>query len=339
MTATAIAVQPQQATLAAAPGCAFVADVRGVVRLLCNLSGFGRRSVLDRWLSPRVVAQRIEVVADDGETMTVEVSGAGRPVLLIHGLGGSRRDWDAAVEHLSLGHRVHTLDLRGHGSRARSTARPTLEQMARDVALVIDRLGLERPLLAGHSMGALVVMKYIQDHGAGRVSGICLIDQSPRITVDAQWRLGLFGTLTRSQIDAAMTRLRCDFVETVIAEVASRLAPLRRACGADGMAGRAVRWMLARVRDAIGVTPVLSMLESLAHADFRHVVENVTVPALVVLGGASHHYGGLGLGDYYREALARGSVTTYAASAHSPHRQEPERFAADLTAFAARHCE
>jgi pimeloyl-ACP methyl ester carboxylesterase len=308
------------------------------VWLLCNLSGFGARSLLDRWLSPRVVAQRVEVAADDGETITVEVSGAGKPLLLIHGLGGSRRDWDDAVEHLSRGHRVHTLDLRGHGSRATSTALPTLEQMARDIAVVIERLGLDRPVLAGHSMGALVVMKYIHDHGPDKISGVCLIDQSPRITVDEQWRLGLFGTLTRAQIESALARLRCDFVETVVAEVAARLAPLRRACRPDGLAGRALRWTLARMRDAIGIAPVLSILDSLARADLRRVVENLSVPALVVLGGASHHYGGLPLADYYRNSLARGTVTTYAASAHSPHRQEPERFAADLSAFATLIC-
>ena len=37
--------------------------------------------------------------------------------------------------------------------------------MARDIELVIDRLCLERPLLVGHSLGALVVMQYIQDCG------------------------------------------------------------------------------------------------------------------------------------------------------------------------------
>jgi pimeloyl-ACP methyl ester carboxylesterase len=271
-----------------------VRNLRGVVRLALNLSG----GWLDRVGSPRVVAERITLATEDGETMTVKVSGAGRPLLLLHGLGGSHHDWDAAVESLARTHRVYTLDLRGHGARAGRDAQPTLERMARDVALVIERLALERPVLAGHSMGALVVMQYLKLYGADPLAGVCLIDQSPRLTVDTGWGLGLFGTLTTAQLHGLLARLR-------------RL--LRR-------------------------TPLLSMLESLAGADFRDVIAALPLPVLIVLGGASHHYGGLPLGGYYRETLARACVATYDASAHSPHREEPQRFAADLAAFVERHC-
>src|SRR5947199_355372 len=82
--------------------------------------------------SPRAVARRIELIGADGTTITVEVSGAGRPMLLVHGLGGSHHDWDATVECLARSHRVYTLDLGGHGARAAVDARPTLQTMARD---------------------------------------------------------------------------------------------------------------------------------------------------------------------------------------------------------------
>ncbi len=321
----------------AAPGrgFSFVANLAGAVEALRNLSGWGRTAWLDRLLSPRTVAQHIELGTADGETLTVECSGAGRPVLLVHGLGGSRRDWDATVALLARTHRVVTLDLRGHGARAAAHARPTLESMARDVALVIERLSLDQPLLVGHSMGALVIMQYLREHGAGRLGGVCFVDQSPRITTDAQWRLGLFGTLTREQLQRALARLRGDFVETVVAEAGLRLSPFRSA--GRGLFGRSVRRLLARLHAAIGVAPLLSILQSLADSDFRDVIGRLSLPTLVVLGGASHHYRGLPLADYYRAALAQGTVTTFPACAHSPHREDPARFAAELAAFARRH--
>lgn len=333
---TTTALQQSQAALGAAPGFSLVADFRGMVRVLRNLSGFGRRSWLDRLFSPRVVARRIELATVDGETVTVEVSGAGRPLLLVHGLGGSHHDWDAAIESLARTHRVYTFDLRGHGARASANARPTLETMAHDVALVIDKLSLDRPLLAGHSMGALVVMQYLRDHGADKLSGLCFVDQSPCITTDAQWQLGLFGTLTRDQLHIALARLRSDFVETVIAEALSRLERLPRA--ERGLLSRTLRRLVAGLRDVVGVAPVLSILESLADSDFRDVIGCIPVPTLVVLGGASQHYGGLPLADYYLAALAHGTVITYDACAHSPHRQAPMDFANDLMDFAARQC-
>lgn len=187
-------------------------------------------------------------------------------------------------------------------------------------------------------MGALVVMKYLQDHGAAAIAGVCLIDQSPRITTDEQWRLGLFGSLTRGQLNDMLARLRGDFVDTVATELLGKLAPPKRAGARETLAARLARWMVAALVRNKGVEHVLSMLESLADADFRDVIARVKVPTMVVLGGASHHYGGLPLGQYYRDTLPDGTVRLYEQAAHSPHRQEPARFAADLVAFAAKRC-
>ena len=331
-TVTTLQVVPQLA--GTDPGFAPVSSLTSAIRVLRNLSGFGRKSRFDRLLSPRAVAQRIELMGADGTTITVEVSGAGSPMLLVHGLGGSHHDWDAAVECLARSHRVYTLDLGGHGARAAIEARPTLQTMARDVTLVIERLMIERPLLAGHSMGALVIMQYLREHGADRVAGVCIVDQSPLITTDEQWQLGLFGTLTREQLHGAVVRLGADFVETVVSEALVRLGRFRRAD--RGVLGRVVRGLLARFRDAMGVAPLLSILKSLADSDFRDVIDGLSVPTLVVLGGESRHYRGLPLAAYYQAVLARGAVATFADCGHSPHREAPARFAAELAAFAAR---
>ena len=56
---------------------------------------------------------------------------------------------------------VHAWDARGHGATganpAPGTEPPTVERMARDLKQVIDHLGLESPLMVGHSMGALTL--------------------------------------------------------------------------------------------------------------------------------------------------------------------------------------
>lgn len=327
-------LQPAPELAATGPGFSLVSSLTGAIGVLRNLSGFGRKSRLDRLLSPRAVAQRIELMGADGTMITVEVSGAGRSMLLVHGLGGSHHDWDAIVERLARSHRVYTLDMSGHGARASADARPTLQTMARDVALVIERLMIDRPLLAGHSMGALVIMQYLREHGADRVGGVCFVDQSPLITTDAQWQLGLFGTLTREQLHGAMVRLGADFVETVVTEAVARLGRFRRAD--RGMLGRLVRGLLGRFRDATGVAPLLSILQSLADSDFRDVIGGLSVPTLVVLGAESKHYRGLPLAAYYQAALAHGTVATLSECGHSPHREAPARFAAELAAFAAR---
>jgi pimeloyl-ACP methyl ester carboxylesterase len=323
---------------APSPGFALVSDVADVARALGNLSGLAAASLIGRFVPRRMPARRLEVQLASGETIAVQVAGAGRPVLMVHGLGGSLHDWDDAVEGLAHRHAIHRFDLLGHGERAGTERNPSLQEMAHDVAQVIDSLALERPLLVGHSMGALVVMRYLQDHGEARIAGVCLIDQSPRITTDEHWKLGLFGSLTRAQVQHTLARLRDDFAETVATEILTRLLPQKQAAAPDALAGRLVRWMLVKMARGSGADRVLSMIESLAEADFREVIARLSVPTMVVLGGLSNHYGGLPLGQYYRDTLSDGTVRTYRKAAHSPHRQEADRFAKDLAAFAAKRC-
>jgi non-heme chloroperoxidase len=319
------------------PAFALVSGVAGAARVLRNLSGIGAGGLIGKRALHGSAARRIDVTLASGETIVVQAAGQGRPVLMVHGLGGSHQDWDGAVDGLASHHRIHRFDLLGHGERAATKRNPTLQQMADDVAQVIAGLGLTRPLLVGHSMGALVVMKYLQDHGAGAIAGVCLVDQSPRITTDEHWRLGLFGSLTRAQLHDALGRLRGNFVETVATELLAKVAT-KQGGSRQAVAGRLIRWVVAKLARSCGVDHVLSMLESLADADFRDVIAQVNVPTMVVLGGASHHYGGLPLGQYYRDTLPDGTVRMYKQASHSPHRQEPGRFAADLAAFAAKRC-
>jgi pimeloyl-ACP methyl ester carboxylesterase len=296
-----------------------VSDVRALVRVIGNLSGLGR-SFFDPLLTPSV-AQRMTLTAAHGESLCVNSYGAGPPVVLVHGLGGSRHDWNAAAQCLAAGYRVITLDLRGHGSRAAVNERPTLSSLARDIGLVIDRLCPEPPLLVGHSLGALVVMQYIKECGTKGLAGVCFVDQSPRITNDTHWRLGLFGSVTRAQLESIVAHLKGALDAFVD-------GPRGRMVAAGVVFGAVVAKLHERI------APVLSIVESLIPTDFRDVVARLPVPALVVLGGDSHHYGGLPLAEYYETTLPQGTVLTYSDSSHSPHRHDPRRFAADLGIFA-----
>ena len=338
MTANAATVGSNQATFGAArkqSGFVAIGSIAGALDVLRNLSG-GRRerhapAVLRKFTSNPVA---VEFVTAEGEAMTTHVCGSGRPMVLVHGLGGSHHDWDKVVGLLARHYRVYTLDARGHGARVDAGGRsPTLVDMARDLASLIDRLGLVRPVLVGHSMGALTVMQYLQDFGSAQLAGVCFVDQSPRIVTDASWHLGLFGSYTHSQHQAIVSRLKGNFVETIVGELAPRLSPRVRAlCEGGRWAGRMLRRFLANIR----IDRLLGVLECLGECDFRQVINGLSLPVLVVLGGCSNHYAGLPLAEYYEQHLTRGEIRTYPGAAHSPHKQEPVRFANDLLDFAAR---
>lgn len=89
--------------------------------------------------------------------MALEALGDGPPVLILHGLFGSGRNWRSVARALSATHRVLAVDLRNHGSSTWADSMSYLD-MAEDVRRLIRRQGLTQPLLVGHSIGDKVAM-------------------------------------------------------------------------------------------------------------------------------------------------------------------------------------
>lgn len=84
--------------------------------------------------------------------------GAGDPVVLLHGLSGSQRWWRYTVPALAREYEVHVLDLVGHGRSRRAPRQPTIPEMAALVRAWIERIGIDRPHLVGHSMGGQIAI-------------------------------------------------------------------------------------------------------------------------------------------------------------------------------------
>ena len=87
-----------------------------------------------------------------------EFGEGGRPLVVMHGLFGSARNWTAIARKLAETHRVFALDLRNHGASPRATSM-TYAEMADDVAEFIAARGLEAPVVMGHSMGGKIAMR------------------------------------------------------------------------------------------------------------------------------------------------------------------------------------
>ena len=100
--------------------------------------------------------------------------GNGPPLVFVHGLAGSSRWWRANTRLLSKHFTVYLVDLPGFG-RSRATGRGPLAELVASLPGWLDRHGLERVHLVGHSMGG-----YIASHLAAtrpeRVGRLALID-------------------------------------------------------------------------------------------------------------------------------------------------------------------
>lgn len=129
--------------------------------------------------------------------LAISVVGDGRPVVFVNGFGSYKEIWTAQVAAFSRGVQTVCFDYHGQGESAGVMA-TNLEQLAADLAHVIRQQKLVRPLLVGHSMGASVIWAMRRQYPELMVSGIMVVDQSPKMINDAQWRYGYRGLTART---------------------------------------------------------------------------------------------------------------------------------------------
>jgi pimeloyl-ACP methyl ester carboxylesterase len=90
--------------------------------------------------------------------------GSGPPLLLVHGLMVTGEMFEPVLAHLATRHRVIVPDLRGHG-RSRGLPPPyTAAQLARDLANVLDHLGIDSSAIFGYSQGGAIAQQLVLDY-------------------------------------------------------------------------------------------------------------------------------------------------------------------------------
>jgi pimeloyl-ACP methyl ester carboxylesterase len=88
-----------------------------------------------------------------------EVEGDDPPVLLVHGLGCDHTYFAPQFEHFARqGQRVVAVDLRGHGMSDKPHQSYTVQVFSDDLAWMCAQIGLEKPVVIGHSMGGVIVL-------------------------------------------------------------------------------------------------------------------------------------------------------------------------------------
>lgn len=187
-----------------------VATAAGVVALRT-----AEHALLDRWASePRPAradadlgatlvdqARSRHVTTDDGARLRLLEWGTGRPIMLIHGITANSEDWLPVLPRLlAAGHRVITVDQRGHGGSTLGTNACDTERLAADVVQILDELDVHDVVVAGHSLGGYVALAAAALHPdavRNRVKALVLLgaphtgrglpEVSTLLTVAAPW--------------------------------------------------------------------------------------------------------------------------------------------------------
>ncbi len=117
----------------------------------------------------------VDLVRDD-VVLAYDDAGTGYPPLVfVHGAACNRRYWYQQVPRFCAAHRVVAVDLRGHGESFAPSERYTVRLFADDLASTCTQLGIDSPVVIGHSLGGLVALDFASVY-PGRVAAAALID-------------------------------------------------------------------------------------------------------------------------------------------------------------------
>jgi non-heme chloroperoxidase len=120
------------------------------------------------------------ITLKDGTQIYFKDWGTGQPIVFHHGWPLSADDWDAQMMFfLALGYRVIAHDRRGHGRSTQTVTGNDMVTYASDVDELVTALGLTNAIHVGHSTGGGEVIRYVAQHGKGRVAKAAIISAIP----------------------------------------------------------------------------------------------------------------------------------------------------------------
>lgn len=109
-----------------------------------------------------------------------EEYGQGEPLLLLHGLGSSTRDWQPQLEAFKQDFRVIAVDIRGHGKSSKPPAPYSIQQFADDITGLMDALDIAAAHVIGWSMGGGIAFQMAVSNPE-RLLSLTIVNSSPEV--------------------------------------------------------------------------------------------------------------------------------------------------------------
>jgi 3-oxoadipate enol-lactonase len=191
--------------------------------------------------------------------------GRGRPLVLVHGIGGDHRSWRGLVPHLAMERRVLAYDVRGHGGTSLGGADGTLRQLGEDLLALLDALRLERADVCGFSLGGTIVLQ-------AAILAPARVDR-------------LVAVATSSRVGRAARQWYSDHAAAAEQGPAALYAALDRdAAEGGGDAGEQARLRREAIGDGAGYANACRAMAAMGEAPLDGALAGIRAPSLIVAG-------------------------------------------------------
>jgi non-heme chloroperoxidase len=242
---------------------------------------------------------------------------SGPAVLMLPGPTDSWRSYEPVLDRLPRSVRAVALSQRGHGDSDQPEAGYGIDDFAADVVPLLDVLGIERAVLAGHSGSCPVARRVAVGHPE-RVGGLVL-EASPTTLRDHP-------------------ALRT-FVDSVVTDLEDPISPaFARSFVGDTSSENVAPELIERLASEVVKVPARVWKEvfaDLLRYDDTSTLPSIAVPTLLVWGDADAIVSREMQHELAR-AIPDAQLVVYAAVGHTPRWEDPVRFTDDLVAFVTR---
>ena len=221
-------------------------------------------------------------------------------------------------------------DARGHGQSDPDTD-ASVGKMAEDFRYFLTHVYHKPyPVIAvGHSMGALTLFEYISRYHTDLLSKIAIIDQSPKLMTDSEWKLGIYGNYS--------PEINQEMIEAFLKDLGDGVIKLSTS-GLNKEYNEMFQkkpdffYQRKRVFNHERTLSLVSIWKTLTQADYRKIVDKINIPTLLLYGMKSQYY----LQDtafFMKEKIKDSQLHFFEKGDHSLFIQEPKRFASLISSF------
>jgi len=253
-------------------------------------------------------------VRDEAVELAYEERGKGKAVVLIHGFPFDHTIWEDVVSRLEGQARLILPDLRGFGKSPVPEGVYSMRLMAEDIALLLEKLDIQKAVIVGHSMGGYIGLAFAQAY-PDHTTGLALVtSQAGADTPERRaGRYRLADEIKRKGLKAVVSANLERYSPNL--EVRERCRPLMLSCPKKG-AIAALKGMAERA----------DMLEFLSH---------LQVPGVIIAGGADAIVSPEKASEM-AQIMPRGWMVEVPGGGHMPMFEAPEIVAQALKELLAR---
>ncbi|HET6507604.1 MAG TPA: alpha/beta fold hydrolase [Baekduia sp.] len=255
----------------------------------------------------------------DDIRMNVIDEGEGQVLLFLHGLGACHRIWEAQLDAFRDDFRCVAPDLRNSGRTDVVPGPVSVEQLADDVARLCERIGVDRAVVVGQSMGGMVAQALAVHHPR-------LVDVLVFVGSGVDGRHGPGPSKELAPVEDVARR---DGIGALPALVRDGLYP------ASFQAAHPERiWHFERDLMAFDLEGLLALLHRRVETDYSTELRTVKVPTLI-LAGRHDQVLPPEESQYLQQLMPHAELLVWEECGHQPFVEDPARFEALLRAFVA----